>query len=271
MDGITSSRNPRIKYVVQLRNRRHRDACGEAIIEGYRALLRAWQNGYPVRELFVCPDLFLGGNEEKLIQSFRRQGTSVVQTSEAPFRKMAYRDRPEGLLGVGPQRRYGLQDLSLGDNPLLLVAEGIEKPGNLGTMLRSSDAVGLDALIVCDSCTDVFNPNVVRASVGTLFSVPVAEADVTETVKWLQTNGIKSVIADPHTERLYTEVEMTGPIAVVVGTEQYGLSEQWLDSGDVCCRMPMFGQADSLNVATSSAVMLYEAIRQRIVNGRITA
>ena len=260
---LTSLKNPRVKHVVHLRSRRHRDRQQEFIIEGYRALHHAGTHAYPVRDLFVCPPLFQGPNEAELIASFRGRGTQIIETSEPVFRKMAYRDRPDGLLGVAPQQHRTLGDLRWKHPPLFLIAEAIEKPGNLGTILRSADAAGVDGLLLCDRRTDLFNPNVVRASIGTLFCVPVAEADSDETLDWLAENGTRMLAATPHTDRLYTRTDMTGPLAIAVGTEQYGLSDRWLARADLTVQIPMYGEADSLNVATATTLLLYEAVRQR--------
>ncbi len=261
---ITSLQNPRVKAVVRLRHRRHRDREKLVLIEGYRELLRASENGYPVDELFVCPALFQGSNEEALITRLADSGTRVFETSQPVFVKMAYRDRPEGVLGVGPQRRRALADLVLGGRaPLFLVAESIEKPGNLGTMLRTADAAGVDALILCDPCTDLYNPNVVRASVGTLFTVPIAEGSSAAALEWLAHHGVQTLASSPHADLVYTDAVLTGPLALVVGTEQYGLTEPWLEQCGHRVKIPMLGQADSLNVATATALLLFEALRQR--------
>ncbi len=187
---ITSSQNPKVKEIIRLRDRRERDQTGLFLIEGYRELLRATEAGRPCLSLFTCPELFLGSNEPALIQEILSRGAKLYQCSTAVFKRISYRDRPDGLLAVAPQTHHTLQELetllSGKTNPLLVIAEAIEKPGNLGTILRSSDAVGADALIVCDPCTDIHNPNVVRASVGTLFTVPVIEADGLQTLHWLK-------------------------------------------------------------------------------------
>ena len=235
------------------------------IIEGYRPLLRAVENGYPVQEVFFCEELFQGGNEPALLERLAETGAELVPVSGTVLTKMAYRDRPEGLVAVAPQRRRHIAELDLPENPFLLVAEAIEKPGNLGTMLRSADAAGVDALILCDRCTDLFNPNVVRASIGTLFTVPVAEGTSEEVLKWLKDKGIATLAATPHTDAVYTDVDLTGPIAITVGTEQYGLSDRWMAQADLKVKIPMFGQADSLNVATATTLFLFEAVRQRRV------
>ncbi len=202
-----------------------------------------------------------------MIARLKAQNVSVFSCTETVFRKISYRDRPDGLLAVAPQQRRSLSDLKmqLADRPapFLVVAEAIEKPGNLGTILRSSDAVGVDGLIVCDRCTDIHNPNVVRASVGTLFTVPVIEADGLSALKWMKAQRIAILAATPHAQREFTDINMTGPLAIVVGTEQLGLSDLWMDQADIQARIPMCGVADSLNVAMAVTLLLYEALRQR--------
>lgn len=267
--AITSVQNPRVKQTLGLRDRKDREQTGMFLIEGYRELLRAVDAGHAVDTLFVCSGLFLGSNEAALIARVKQSGAHVWTCSEAVFRKLSYRDRPDGLLAVAPQRRLGLADLDriLKDkkNPFLVVAEAIEKPGNLGTILRSSDAVGLDALIVCDRCTDIHNPNVVRASVGTLFTVPVIEASGKEALEWLKGRGIAILAATPSAEKEFTAVDMTVPLAIAVGTEQLGLSDLWMHNASLQVRIPMRGVADSLNVAMATTLLLYEAVRQRQV------
>lgn len=266
---ITSLQNPRVKDLVRLRDRRGRERDQKLLIEGYREVLRALDAEYPIAELYVCPALFQGVNEPALIERCRAAGAQVLETTEPVFRKVAYRERPEGLLGVGPQVHRGLADIVLPatEAALLLVAEAIEKPGNLGTMLRSADATAVHALIVCDPCTDIFNPNVVRASTGTLFTVPVVEADPDATIAWMREHGVRILAATPHAQTRFTDADLTAPVAIVVGTEQYGLSARWLAACDLQVRIPMLGRADSLNVATATALLLYEAVRQRLACG----
>lgn len=265
---FTSLQNPRIKEVVKLRDRSARETTSTFLIEGYRELLRAVDGGHPLNEVFICPELFLGSNEHQLISRLVSSGAKLWVCNEAVFRKISYRDRPDGLLGIAPQRHCSLshleKQLSTNENaPFLVVAEAIEKPGNLGTILRSSDAVGLDALIVCDRCTDIHNPNVVRASVGTLFTVPVIEASSHDTLIWLKQQGIAVLAATPSATTEFTDVDMTVPLAIAVGTEQLGLSELWMSQADLQVRIPMCGVADSLNVAMATTLLLYEAQRQR--------
>lgn len=264
---ITSTQNPRIKEAAHLHERRTREKSGKFLIEGYRELLRAVDANHPVEQLFICPTLFLGSNEGALIATLKSRGVQIFSCSESVFRKLSYRDRPDGLVAIATQQHKGLdwleKDLKGKKNPFLIVAEAIEKPGNLGTILRSSDAVGLDALIVCDRCTDIHNPNVVRASVGTLFTVPVVESTGKETLEWLRSRGIAILAATPSAKKEFTEVDMSVPLAIVVGTEQLGLSDQWMEQSDIQVRIPMNGVADSLNVATATTLLLYEALRQR--------
>ena len=260
---LTSLQNPAIKEVVRLRQRSHRDDADLLIVEGYREVKRALDNNVPVLRLFYCPALYQGKNEPVIVARCAQAGVPLFECAEPAFRKIAYRDRPEGLLALCPQIRRTLSDLVLPPSPFLVIGEHIEKPGNLGTMLRTADAAGADALIVCDRCTDVNNPNVVRASIGTLFTVPVAEASTPDTLRWLREHHITSVAASPHATVPYTAVDMTQPVAIVVGAEQFGLSDAWMDHADRLVRIPMFGQADSLNVAAAATILLYEVVRQR--------
>ena len=259
---ISSLQNPRIKQVVKWRDRADRDRDQVVLIEGYRALLRALAGGYPVQDVYICPELFQGENEEALLLRLQQHGTRIYQVSAPAFCKMAYRDRPEGLLGIGPQRHHTLQQLPMPEKPgFFLVTEQIEKPGNLGTIMRSADAVQVDGLI--PRRTDLLQSNVVRASTGNLFTLPIAEAGSAEAIAWLKASGVQLYVASPHVDELYTDVDMTVPLAIVVGAEQFGLSKCWLDAADRKLRLPMLGEADSLNVATATALLLYECVRQR--------
>jgi TrmH family RNA methyltransferase len=262
-DPITSVSNPQIKDLVRLRDRRHRDRSGTFVVEGYRTIARASDAGVAFERLYVCPELFLGPNEDALIARVAGTGAPVIEVSAEPFRKASYRDRPEGLLAVARQFDTSLEGLDLPDEPLLLVVEAIEKPGNLGTMLRTADAAGCDGVIVCDPTTDPFNPNVVRASTGMLFVVPLAVASTETTIAWLRRHGVTTFATTPDTDTLHTDADLTGGIAIVVGTEQYGLSDTWLNEADHRIRIPMAGAADSLNAAMAAGITLFEAVRQR--------
>lgn len=262
-EQISSLQNPRVKNLVKLRDRRHRDATRQFLIEGYRELTRALAREVPVRQLYFSPEWFLGDNEDDLIKAAEAVGAEAFQLSKAAFQKCSYRDRPDGLLGVADQRRISLHDLELSASPLLLICERIEKPGNLGTLLRGADAAGVEAVILCDPVTDIFNPNVVRASTGVLFSVPVVVSGRDELVQFLRKKKIRTAATTPHTDLIYTNANLRGPLALLMGSEQYGLSGEWLAAADIKVRIPMAGQADSLNVAMAAVITLFEAVRQR--------
>lgn len=257
---LTSAQNPKIKELVRLKERRERDATGLFLIEGYREIERAGKGGVQFEALFVCKELFLGTNEPCLIEEVDALTFSLPSHL---FEKISYRDRPDGLIAVAHQMQRKLSDLPTEKSPLYIVAEAIEKPGNLGTMLRSADGVGATGVIVCDRCTDIYNPNVIRASVGTLFTLPVVEASGVETLKWLKNQGISIVAATPSARIEYTAADLKGPIAIAVGTEQLGLSEMWMRAADIQVKIPMCGVADSLNVAMATTLLVYEALRQR--------
>jgi len=258
MEPLASKANPKIKELMALRERRDRDRTGRFLIEGYRELLRAVEAKTTIDSIFFCPELFLGSNEPALLKA---SGARLYRCEEGLFRHISYRDRPDGLIGVAPHLQRGFERLH---NPtLLLVAEHVEKPGNLGTLLRSADGAGADGVVVCDRCTDLHNPNVVRASVGTLFTVPVVEATGESALQWLRENKIRIVAASDKAQQIYTQVDLTGPVAFIVGTEQLGLTPLWMESADIHVRIPMLGRADSLNVATAASLLLYEAVRQR--------
>jgi TrmH family RNA methyltransferase len=293
VEKISSLQNPRVKQLVKLRDRRPRDEAGVFLVEGYREIRRALEKNVVLREIYFSPDWFLGENEPALIEQARNAGAQAFELSKDAFAKVAYRERPDGLLAVAPQWRTTLADLDAivgrglrtppseravtqhaagsGDPalqeisraPFLLVVEAIEKPGNLGTILRSADAAGCDAVIVCDPVTDIFNPNVVRASTGVLFSVPLVVEESARVHAWLKSKGVKTVATTPAAEKIYSDVDLRGPLAVIMGSEQYGLSEFWLKQSDVPVRIPMAGQADSLNVAMATIITLFEAVRQR--------
>lgn len=264
---ITSLQNPKIKNALKLNDRRERNETGLFLIEGYRELKRAADGGVKVQSLFICPEFFLGENEDGLIQQIKKNGAEIFVCASHVFEKLSYRDRPDGLIGIGVQMKIGLSELAQAlvnkNNPFLIVAEAIEKPGNLGTILRSADAAGADGVIVCDRCTDIYNPNVVRASVGTLFTLPVVEAQSCEILAWLNERGVRVVAATPSASEEFTQTDLKGPVAIAVGTEQLGLSKQWMDAADIRVRIPMHGIADSLNVATATTLLLYEVVRQR--------
>ncbi len=260
---IESLKNPRVKAAVKLRKSKIRTEQRQTLVEGFREILRATENNWSFIELYFCPDLYLGCDEDQLVATIQKSGTPIFQCSESAFRKMSYRDTPDGLLALSPLVGKTLDELELPENPLILIAEDLEKPGNLGTILRTADATGVNAVITCDPKTDINNPNVIRASIGTLFFIPVAEASTDETFLWLKKNRIQSVAAVPGAEPEYTDVNMQKGTAIVVGSEDTGLSDAWISGADCNVGIPMLGKNDSLNVSTAAAIMLYEAVRQR--------
>ena len=267
---LGSLTNPKVKHAVKLRQRSHRDSCKQMIIEGYRECRRALDHGCKPDMIFYCEALYLKNlNEPMIVEECRQLGAQCLSCTPPVFKKMAYRERPEGLLIVAPQLSRTLKDLRLPPNALVVIAESIEKPGNLGTILRSADAAGVHAVIVCDRCTDIHNPNVVRASTGTLFSIPVVESTTEEALAFLKTNNFKILAATPHAKVLHSAVDLTGSTAIAIGTEQYGLTQRWMEQAELRVRIPMLGQADSLNVSSATTILLFEAMRQRIASGDI--
>jgi len=262
---IESFQNPKIKQLVKLKNRSERNKTGLFLIEGYRECTRAMEGKVPFQSLFYSKELFLGEGEMRLIDSFEGPKYSV---SKEIFQKISYRDRPDGLLALAPQVARSIEELEAilenSESPLICIAEAIEKPGNLGSILRSCDAAGVDAVIVVDRCTDIFNPNVVRSSVGTLFTLPTFELESGEVLDLLDRQNIRVISATPEAETLFTKCEMGNRTAIVVGTEQYGLTDQWKSRCHKCVSIPMHGAADSLNVANATTLLLYEALRQRL-------
>ena len=265
---LTSPSNPKLKRVVKLRTCAAREESGEMIVEGYRECRRALDRGYKPHAIFHCPDFYLKNeNEPQLVADAAKAGAEVFTCTKTCFTKIAYKERPDGLLMVGPHISIKLADLKLPPHALIIVTEAIEKPGNLGTILRSADAAGAAAVIVCDRTTDIHNPNVVRASTGTMFSVPIVEASSEEALAYLKAHNFSILAATPHAKKLHSEVDLTGNVAIALGAEQYGLTAKWMDGADLRVRIPMLGMADSLNVSAAATILVYEAVRQRIASG----
>ena len=260
---ITSAHNEGIKHLVRLRERREREKERLTVLEGYRELTRADEYGMVLTEAWFSPELFLGENEFPLLERLNARGVRLFQVPPHLLTKVTYRDRPEGLVAVAKMLKHELSGIPVRENGLYLLAESIEKPGNLGSMLRSADAAGVDGLIICDRQTDIYNPNVIRASTGALFSVPLAETDNESALAWLREHRILSIATTPHTDKCYTDIDMRGAVAIVMGTEQTGLTDFWLKNADLPAVIPMLGKIDSLNVATATTILLYEAARQR--------
>ncbi len=260
---LSSLKNPRVKEVVRLRKRSERDKSQLMLIEGRRELEEALKNGVKLKTLYVCKSLFNGRGQKDILSSARQQGVEIIFVNEPVACKMAYRDKPEGLLAVAMQPVKRLEDISLGRSPLIVILEGIEKPGNLGAVLRVADGAGVKGILLCDCATDIYNPNTIRASLGTFFSMPFTQVSSSEALRWCKQNGLYTVAAAPGADIAYTQADFSGPCAVVIGSEDRGLSRFWLDKADIKVSIPMQGRADSLNAAVSTAVLLYEAVRQR--------
>jgi len=253
---ITSLQNPRVKHIVKLReDKRQRQKDGLLLVEGYDEIQLAHSAGYEPRTLLTAPEL--------TSRQITVSSPENLTVSRIVFEKMSYRDNPDGWLAVFPIPQTSLADLKLSDAPLVIVAESIEKPGNLGAMLRTADAARADALLVCDPRVDVWNPNVVRASRGTVFSVPVVECDNASALEWLKAHNIKILAATPSAEEIYYDVDLSQPVAIAVGTENEGLTDFWMNRADIKVKIPMMGRVNSLNVSVSTALIVYEAVRQR--------
>ena len=256
---LTSLSNPTVKNLVKLRQYRERARQGTLLIDGARALRMALSNGFAVSAVFFSQ--VVENQQADLLRSVQEGGGSLQPVSPEVFGKIGYGERPDGLLGVAPCPRTSLADLPVVDQPLYLVAERLEKPGNLGAMLRSAVAAGANALVLCDGRTDLWNPNVIRASQGACFAAPVAVATGKETLSWLRRRAIQVFAATPLAPRSCYDVDLRMPSAVVIGAEHDGLTSIW--SAEACVRIPMSGQVDSLNAAQAASILLFEAVRQR--------
>ncbi|HSF97290.1 MAG TPA: RNA methyltransferase [Ornithinibacter sp.] len=261
---VTSASNPRLKAVLALRRRRVREDEGLTVVDGFEELRLALDAGVVPETVLHCPELMIDpSGQGELVQRARELGASTIRLSRTAFEKVAYREGPDGFLAVVPVAGVALSDLYLPADPLVLVCEGLEKPGNLGAVLRTADAAGVAAVVAAAPVTDWGNPNVVRASKGTVFSVPVASATTEEVIAWARRHGIRLVATTPDTDTPHTAVDYRGGVAIAVGTEKEGLTGAVLDAADARVRIPMVGRVNSLNAATAAAVVVYEAVRQR--------
>jgi TrmH family RNA methyltransferase len=289
---ISSLQNGRIKQLVKLSKRRERDQHRLTLVEGAREISHLLATGIVPREVYVCPALL--DDETRILlsqlQNLAHDNPSTSPLGTAParstavtpsvarypavtpvffevtaavFEKIAYRVSG-GLLLVISYVNQSLAELRLSDTPFLVIIEGVEKPGNLGAILRTADAAGVDAVIVCAGATDLHNPNVVRASLGALFTLPMVEVETAELLLWLALHKIQAVAADPAATVAYTMQDLTVPLAIVMGSEAYGLSPTWLTHADAMVKIPMRGAVDSLNLSAATAIVLYEALRQRM-------
>jgi TrmH family RNA methyltransferase len=259
---ITSLTNPRVKAAVRLRDRRERELTGLTIVDGAREILRALDAGVRVEQAFVATDLLRSADGLAAADRLRhRPGT--LEVSPAVLGRVAFGQRSDGVVAIVATPTATLDDLAIPPDALIVVAEAIEKPGNLGAIVRTADGAGASAVIAADPRTDVFNPNAIRASLGTIFALPVVAAQTPQVLAWLLANGIRPIAARVDAPRPYTDVDLRGPLAIVLGSEAGGLGEGWAGPRVEPVRIPMRGIADSLNVSIAAAVLLYEALRQR--------
>ena len=260
---LTSTSNPRIKAAVALRERRERDTAGLTIVDGAREIRRALDAGVDVTEAYVCGSLVGGADARVALDRLTTKRIPITPVSETVFAKLAFGSRAEGLVVVARTPSTALDRLVPGPDPLILVMEGVEKPGNVGAVLRSADGAGVDAVVAASPVTDLYNPNAIRASAGTIFAVPLAAAPSAAVLSWLRSIGARIVTARVDATMTYTDVDLTGAVAIVLGAEADGLTDTWRGEHITGVRIPMAGTADSLNVSISAAILAYEARRQR--------
>ena len=257
-EQITSLQNPKIKLLTALQQKSsERRRTGLFVVEGQQELQHCISAGYEVDTVFWCPELC------PAVLPPEAGAARCFQVSPDVYAKVAYRGSTEGVIAEVRTRTLRLDDLKLGEHPLIVVLESVEKPGNLGAILRSADAAGADAVIVCDPLTDLYNPNLIRASIGAIFTIPTVTCSSAECIKFLQEHNIQILTAQLQDSHPYYDTEMRLPTAIVMGTESTGLTDQWRQVATAHIRIPMLGKLDSLNVSVSSAILLYEAVRQR--------
>lgn len=258
-DHITSTKNHRIQNLIRLEKPRERKEQGVFAIEGLKETGKAYKAGYSVDALFFCPDVI----SIDQVETFTNRETEVFSVTKEVFAKITYRENSGGIVVLSKQKSHALQDIYFTKNPLFVVLESVEKPGNLGAILRTADAAGVDALIICDTQTDLYNPNVIRSGLGCLFTVPVALGSTEEVIAWLRDREIAIFCTELNASAPYHQMDFRPPCAIVMGSEATGLTQKWLIESDQNIIIPMCGQADSLNVSVSAAIVIFEAKRQR--------
>jgi len=260
MDIITSTQNSRIKEILKLEKHKIRQEKEIFLIEGFREISRAYDSGYEFEDILYCPEI-KSFHFNELVNKFPAK--QKIQVSSNVFSRIAYRDNHDGILATAKMKDHNLHGLIPSKNSLYLVLERVEKPGNLGALLRTADAAGVDAVFVCDSQTDIYNPNVVRSSIGCLFTNQVIQSTSEEAVHFFKSNNIKIYSAALQNSKLYYDVDFRHSTAIILGSEAYGLTKIWRENSDQIIMVPMSGIADSLNVSVTAAVLVFEAVRQR--------
>ena len=257
---ISSLQNTKVKQLVALQQKSsERRKQGVFVVEGIRELQHCLNAGYTINSIFFCPEL----TDTGALSSLLSESIASYEVSPEVYEKIAYRGSTEGVIATVQSKQLALKDLHLSKQPLLIVLESVEKPGNLGAILRSADAAGADAVIICDPLTDLYNPNLIRSSIGAIFSVPCIACSSDDCINFLKQNNINILTAQLQDSKLYYDTDMTCGTAIIMGTESTGLTDVWRKAGDAHIRIPMLGQLDSLNVSVSAAILLFEAVRQR--------
>ncbi len=256
---ITSTQNPKVKSLLALEKPRERRKQQLFVVEGAKEVRMALEAGYKIGNIFFCEEIL----DQRESADLLREDKLLVPVSKEVFDKIAIRESSGGILAVAEQKTHRLQDIKLSKNPLLLILEAVEKPGNLGAILRTADAAGVDAVIICDPQTDFYNPNVIRSSIGCVFTKQIASATSEETIDWLRKNEIKIFCTYLKASKPYHESDFIGPSAIVMGTEATGLSDGWVQNSSANIIIPMQGKIDSMNVSNAAAVVVFEAMRQR--------
>ena len=260
VETVTSAQNPKIKTLLSLQEKaRLRKEMGLFVVEGRRELEHCVNAGFEIDTVFFCPEIF--GLSPSLI--VLEQARQIVNVTTELYNKIAYRGGTEGIIAEVKAKTQTLDSLELPDNPLIVILESVEKPGNLGAVLRSADAAGADAVLICDPLTDLYNPNLIRASIGAVFTVQTVCCSSEEAINWLKANKIKLYTAQLQDSSWYYDTDMKGATAIAIGTEATGLTDIWREAADAHIKIPMLGQLDSLNASVSAAILLFEAVRQR--------
>jgi TrmH family RNA methyltransferase len=263
LSRITSRQNPQVKDAVRLREGHERRRQRQFIIDGAREISRALESGIRPLKTFICEEFCQSTDSLTAKSAAETDAAEVFRVTPDVYAKLAFGDRNDGIVVIAESPRLTLADLQLTANPLVAVLEGVEKPGNVGAILRSADAAGIDAVIVADGRTDLYNPNTIRASLGTVFRQNICEASSADAIEWLRSKGLAIIAARPDATMLYTDTNLRTGVAIILGSESAGLTSSWNATGVTAVRLPMHGLADSLNVSTTAAVLFYEALRQR--------
>lgn len=262
MKKITSTANDFIKHILQLDKLSARKAANSIVIEGIREIYHAIEANYKIKTLLFCFDVVKNEDKDLILKSLK-QDCEQIEINKQVYEKLSYREASGGIIAIAEPQYLGFKDLKLRKNPLILIVEKVEKPGNLGAILRTADACSVDAVFVCDNQTDIFNPNVIRSSVGCLFTNQVVVCSNEEALKFLKTNQIQVFATDLHISENYHLNSYKESCAIVMGSEAFGISSFWRENADSRIKIPMLGKIDSINVSTATAVILFEVLRQR--------